>query len=123
MLVVGGTSTSNVATGNGASLVFAGSGNLTLAGGTGSMQVVTGSGTATVIEGAGPTTLQAVRGAAGGTDVISGFRPGTDTVELFGYLPGQQTVSSANGSTLIALADGTKITLLGVTDPGHSIIG
>ncbi len=122
MLVVAGTSTSNVSTGNGASLVFAGSGNLSLVGGTGSMQVVAGSGHATIIEGAGPTTLQVVNGAAGGSDVVSGFRPGLDTVELFGYST-SGTVSTVGGSTLISLADGTRVTLLGVSNPGHSIIG
>ncbi|WP_428391759.1 beta strand repeat-containing protein [Lichenicoccus sp.] len=123
MLVVAGTGTSNVSTGNGASLVFAGAGNLSLVGGAGSMQVVAGAGHATIIEGTGPTTLEAVRGAAGGADVISGFRPSLDRVALFGYSPAQQTVQTQGGSTVISLADGTRITLLGVSDPGHAIIG
>ena len=123
MLVVAGSGTSNVSTGNGASLVFAGAGNLSLVGGAGSMQVVAGAGHATIIEGAGPTTLEAVRGAAGGVDLISGFRPNIDRVALFGYSPSQQTIVTQGGSTIISLADGTKITLLGVTDPGHGIIG
>jgi Ca2+-binding RTX toxin-like protein len=123
LLVVGGTGSSNVNVGDGASLVFAGSGNVSLIGGSGSMQVVGGSGTATIIEGSGATTLQVVKGQAGGMETISGFRPGADTVELFGYQPAQQSVSAAQGSTTISLVDGTKITLLGVTDPQHSVIG
>lgn len=123
MLVVGGTSTSNVSVGNGASLVFAGSGSMSLIGGAGSMQVMAGSGATTVIEGTGPTTLQVAKGNAGGADVISGFRPGLDTVDLFGYQPSQQSVATAQGSTTISLIDGTKVTLLGVSDPLHSIVG
>ena len=123
MLVVAGSGTSNVSTGNGASLVFAGAGNLSLVGGAGSMQVVAGAGHATLIEGAGPTTLEVVNGAAGGADVISGFRPSLDRVALFGYQASQQTVVTQGGSTVISLTDGTRITLLGVSDPGHGIIG
>ena len=123
MLVVGGAGASNVSIGDGASLIFAGAGNLSLVGGAGSMQVLGGSGTATIIEGSGSTTLQVVNGSAGGTDIISGFRPGIDRVELFGYLASQQTVSSSTGSTVLSLSDGGKVTLLGVADPQQSIIG
>ena len=123
MLVVAGTGTSKVHTGDGASLVFAGSGNLSLVGGAGSMQVVAGSGTATINEGAGATNLQVVDGAAGGIVVIEGFRPGIDHVELFGYQASQQSVAIIGGSTVISLADGTKVTLMGVDDDGHGVIG
>ena len=123
MLVVAGTGTSDVRTGNGASLVFAGSGNLSLVGGTGSMQVVAGSGAATITEGTGTTTLQVVDGAAGGAEIIDGFRPGTDAVDLFGYQPSQQSISVAGGSTVISLTDGTRITLAGVQDYGRSVFG
>ncbi len=122
MLVVAGTSSSYVSTGNGASLVFAGSGNLSLTGGAGSMQVVAGSGNATIAEGSGQTVLQVVDGAAGGTDVLSGFRASTDRIELFGYTAAQQSVTTAGGSTMIALADGTRISLPGVSDLGSSLM-
>ncbi len=123
MLVVASTSSSKVDTGNGASLVFAGSGNLSLVGGAGSMQVVAGSGAATIIEGAGATTLQIVHGAAGGSEMIYGFRPGTDGVDLFGYQASQQSVAVVAGSTVISLDDGTRITLAGVGNYGHGPIG
>ena len=123
MLVVAGSSTSNVSTGNGASLVFAGSGNLSLIGGAGSMQVVAGSGATTLDEGTGATTLQIVNGAAGGTDVINGFRPGTDKIDLFGYQASQQSVAVVGGSTVISLADGTEVTLARVDNLGHGLIG
>ncbi len=120
MLVVAGTGTSRVDAGSGASLVFAGSGNLSLTGGAGSMQVVAGSGAATIDEGAGTTVLQVVSGAAGGSEVIDGFRPGIDTIDLFGYQPSQQSLATIGGSTVILLTDGTRITLTGVDDYGHS---
>ena len=63
-----------------------------------------------------------MRGAAGGTAVLNGFRPGTDRVDLFGYQPSEAQVTTASGSTQLALADGTRITLVGVGDPGGSIV-
>ena len=76
-----------------------------------------------VRQGSGPAVYDVVKGAAGGTDVISGFRPGTNQVQLFGYLPFEQQVTSSGGSSLISLADGTKIQIVGVTNLGSSIVG
>ena len=121
MLVVAASSTSDIHTGNGASLIFSGSGASTITGGTGSMQVLLGSGAATITEGTGRTIYDVVKGDAGGTDVLAGFRPGSDTIDLFGYSPSDVHVTTVAGSTLLALADGTRITLLGVSDPGTSI--
>ena len=121
MLVVAGSSTSDIDTGDGASLIFSGSGPSTITGGSGSMQVLLGSGTATISEGAGRTVYDVVKGDAGGTDVLAGFRPDTDTIDLFGYKPSDIQVVTVAGSTLLALADGSRITLLGVGDPGTSI--
>ena len=123
MLVVAGTTTSNIQIGNGASLVFAGSGSNSVTGGAGSLQIVLGSGSTNTREGSGPAVYDVVRGAAGGTDVINGFKPGSDKIELFGYQPDEQQVTSAGGSSLISLADGTKIQIVGVTGLGNSIVG
>ena len=54
--------------------------------------------------------------------MLNGFRPGTDRVDLFGYQPSEAQVTTASGSTQLALADGTRITLVGVGDPGGSIV-
>ncbi len=123
MLVVGATSTSTITTGNGASLIFGATGASTITGGAGSMQVVLGSGNAAITEGSGTATYDVIKGAAGGTDVLHGFKPGSDRIDLFGYSPSQVGVSTAGGSSVISLADGTKIQLLGVTNPGQSIVG
>ncbi len=123
MLVVAGASTSNIAVGSGASLIFAGSGSSTITGGAGSLQAVLGSGTASFSEGSGPSVYDVIRGAAGGTDVLYGFKPSTDKIELFGYRSADQHITTSGGSTVLSLVDGTRITLVGVTDPGGSIFG
>ena len=122
MLVVAGTSTSNIQVGNGASLIFAGSGSNSVTGSSGSLQVVLGSGATTATEGSGSAVYDLVKGAAGGTDMINGFRPDTDQIQLYGYQPSEVTVTSSGGSSLISLSDGTKIHIVGVTNLGHSII-
>jgi ELWxxDGT repeat protein len=121
MLVVGGTGASDILTGNGAALVFSGSGNMSLTGGTGSLQVLLESGKTTVAEGSGPTSYDVVKGEAGGTEILNGFRPGTDTLDLFGYAGADLRMSASGGSTTLSLSDGTKIQLVGVTDTGHSV--
>ena len=123
MLVVAGTGGSNIETGNGASLIFAGSGSTVVTGGAGSLQAVLGSGSASVTEGSGPSVYDVVKGAAGGTDVLNGFKPATDRIDLFGYAAGDAHVTTSGGSTVVSLVDGTRITLVGVTDPGGSIVG
>ena len=122
MLVVEGAGAANIATGNGASLVFEGSGPSTLTGGAGSMQLVLGSGSAAIFEATGGATYDAVRGAAGGTDVLHGFKPGADHIDLFGFSPSQIQIASAGGSSMISLADGTHIQIVGVTNLGNSVI-
>ncbi len=123
MLVVAGAGGSNIETGNGASLIFAGSGSTVVTGGAGSLQAVLGSGSASVTEGSGPSVYDVVKGAAGGTDVLNGFKPATDRIDLFGYAASDLHVTTSGGSTVVSLADGTRITLVGVTDPGGSIVG
>ena len=123
MLVVASTSTSDIQIGNGASLIFGGTGDSTITGGNGSMELVVGSGKATVNEGNGPAIYDLVKGSAGGSDVLNGFKPGTDKIILYGYQASQQNVVDAGGTTVLTLSDGTRIQLAGVSDPGSSIIG
>lgn len=123
LLIVAGSTTSNVHTGNGASLIFGGVGSTTVSGGAGSMEITLGSGGVTASEGTGTSVYDVVKGAAGGTDVLTGFHPGRDKINLFGYQPSEHQVIKASGSTQINLSDGTKIQLVGVSDPGSSIVG
>ncbi len=121
MLVVAATSTSTIATGNGASLILANSGATSVTGGSGSLQMLLGAGAATVTEGSGAALFDVVMGAAGGTDVINGFKTSTDRIQLFGYAPGDVQITSSNGSSLVSLTDGTKIQIVGVTGLGGSV--
>ena len=123
MLVVASTGSSNIQTGNGASLIFATSGTTIVTGGTGSLQALLGSGATSVTEGSGPSVYDVIKGSSGGTDVLNGFKPSTDRIDLFGYAASDVHITTGGGSTLLSLADGTRITLVGVTDPGGSIIG
>jgi len=121
--VAEGAGAASISTGSGAALVFGGPGSSTVTGGAGSLQVSIGRGAMTVNEGAGPTLYDVTAGSAGGSAVLDGFRPGSDRVELFGYAASGQQVTSSGGSTTISLSDGTKIELVGVSNPGGSIIG
>ena len=122
MLVVASKSDSNIQTGNGAALVFGSSGDAAVTGGNGWMGVVLGSGKMDVQEKGGTTVYDVVKGSAGGTDMLYGFNVKTDTISLFGYQSSDIHVTSGGGSTLLSLSDGTKIELVGVSNPGHSII-
>ncbi len=122
MLVVAGTGTSQLDTGNGASLIFGGTGTSTVTGGTGSMEVELGSGHMSVTDGTGAAKFDVVNGAAAGTDMLSGFKVGTDTIDLFGYASNQVSISTGSGNSLISLADGTRIEVLGVTKLGNSVV-
>ena len=121
MLVVAGSTTSNIDIGNGASLIYAGQALTTITGGTGSMQVLLGSGKATINEGAGGAVYDVVKGAAAGVDVLNGFKPGSDVIQLFGYQAADLRLSTGGASTLLSLGDGTQILLVGVAKPGASI--
>ncbi len=122
MLVVAASGSSGIQVGNGASLIFAGSGSSTVIGGAGSLQMVLGSGASSVSEGAGPAVYDVVKGAAGGNDVLNGFRPAIDRIQLYGYQASDLQVTSSGGSSQVTLGDGTRIDVVGVTDLGTSII-
>ena len=122
MLVVAASSNSSIQVGNGASLIFTGSGSSTVTGGAGSLQMVLGSGASSVSEGAGPAVYDVVKGAAGGADVLNGYRPAADQIRLFGYQASDLQVSVSGGSSVVTLTDGTRIDVVGVTELGTSIV-
>ena len=130
MLVTGDPEDStSILTGNGASLIFMEGGNnnpLYVTGGNGSLQVVLSSGDATINEGNGPATFDVLNDIVSNTTAISGFKPNVDRIDVFGLTPTDLTVKIVGGNSLINLPAGTpagiEITLLGVTDVGHSIV-
>ena len=106
--------------------VSAGTGNATLTGGAGPLTYVAGSGSATLTAGSGSLAVDLVSGHAGGSLLLNGFVPGSDVVHLQGYSAAaiqSQTVSG--GSTVFVLADGTRLTLAGVTTipTAHPVFG
>ncbi len=123
MLAVVGTGTAAINTGNGASLIFTEAGNSTITGGAGSMQIVLGLGLSSITDGGGPTTFDVIKSSAGGSDVLSAFKVGTDKIDLFGYSARDVTTTASGGNTLLSFSDGTKIEVLGVTNLGGSVVG
>ena len=130
VLVAGGLSDTEVA-GSGAATMFGGAGLTLLDAGSGADVIVTGTGGAFVQGGSGQATIQAglgantlvfLNGQGGGTDVVDGFKVGTDRLSLRGFGGGVQagvTGSQAvGGSTVLTLADNTRITLTGVASLG-----
>ncbi len=108
--------------------VFLGSGADVVAAGPEATFIQAGSGTSTVFAGgangmASGDVFAFVDGGAGGSELISGFRTGTDVLALRGY-PGSGTMAGiansqvTGGSTVLTLADNTRITLQGVTNLG-----
>ena len=121
MLVVTSSSTSNIQIGNGAAIVFGTSGNATIASGTGWMEIVQGSGNLAVSQGGGPTTYALIKGVASGTDMVTGFNPKTDNIDLFGFQASDMKVATSGSTTTLTLTGGTTIHLVGVTNMGNSI--
>ncbi len=116
-----GNATLDGGAGSGAQVLYAGSGSDLVRGGSGADILFVGTGSATLAGGAGGATLfAAVDGAAGGTDVIAGFRPGTDRLMLLGYGAQEATRAVAGavvagGSTQVSLSDGTRLDFVGVS--------
>jgi hypothetical protein len=82
-----------------------------------------GSGAMTVDGGAGTNLYDFVLGNGGGTDVINGFKSGTDQLRLYGYDTSAVKQTTAGANTILTLSDGTSITLVGVTNlAANSII-
>jgi Ca2+-binding RTX toxin-like protein len=98
--------------------LFAGAGNgVVQAASTGNDTVFGGTGASTMVGGAGHDVYAFFKGVAGGSATIEGFKS-TDSVLLSGY--GSTAAATAfagetvsGGSTIVTLADNTKITFLG----------
>ena len=119
MVVAGGSGASSINTGSGANLIFTGAGTMSLEEGAGAGTVVLGAGHAQISQSVGAILYEVVNGAAGGVDAISGYRPGTDRIALFGYGAETASVQIIGANSVLALSDGTRITLLGVVAPGE----
>ncbi|MGI3778646.1 MAG: beta strand repeat-containing protein [Janthinobacterium lividum] len=135
LLVAGGLADTVVA-GSGPTTMFGGSGPGLLDAGSGADLVVTGTGNAYVQAGTGAATVQAALGAntlvflnghGGGTELVEGFKVGQDMLSLRGFGGGPQSgVASSQalgGSTVLTLADSTRITLDGVASLGGASFG
>ncbi len=113
VLGLGGKTVAQGGTGN--DVFFAGSGDMTIAEGNGSDNVVFGTGNATVSAGGGTNLFTFLNGHAGGADVVSNFKVGTDQVQLFGYDKNAAQIQAGGANTTVNLSDGTTITFLGVS--------
>ena len=116
--VVGGSGAMTFVASSGNDIILAGTGNSTVTGGSGSLAFTAGKNSnATITTGTGKETFDVINGQAGGTLTINGFQAGTDLIHLQGYsgtgIQSQQSISG--GSTLITLADNTRISLAGYT--------
>lgn len=110
--------------------LLAGAGNETLnaAGGTAGNDLFAGSGSASMVGGAGPDVFAFVKSltaGGGGSDTIAGWT-NNDSLAVLGYGGGGiVSQTSVNGSALITLNDGTKITVEGVSNVpvSHIFVG
>ena len=113
-----GTETLTGAGSTGSNTFFAGTGNQTLVGGSGNTVLVAGAGNQVLAGGDGLTLFSFAREPTTGTDTITGFDPSHDFVKLTGYPADTASVLSAavlvNGSTILTLPDGTRVTFAGV---------
>ncbi len=119
--VVAGTGAETIAGGAGTATIFAGIGPDVILGGTGADYVQAGAGNTTLFADVGSDLVGAVRGQAGGSLTVVGFRVSTDQLDFQGYGGGMSGIANShvvNGSTALTLVDGTNITLLGVTNLG-----
>jgi hypothetical protein len=133
LVFLGGSGNATIDGGWGVLNVTAGSGNTTLVGGGGgALQFVAGSGAAqvavsaaggTIELGPGATSVteasyggsdlyQFVAGHGGGSDLITGFRVGTDRLQFQGV--SVASLRAAGGSTYLTLSDQTRVELIGV---------
>ena len=137
-LIAAGPGHSLVIGGSGYDTVYAGSGggDLTYFGTSGSDEVIgsaiadtfaVGSGNETLIGSGGTDTYVLNAGHAGGMITIHDFKVGVDQVALFGYAATEVNKTEAaatvsGGSTSLAFSDGTRMTFVGVTNIGNSVV-
>jgi serralysin len=140
--LIAGAGNQTLGAGNGNVTVVAGTGHTTIQGGAGDNTfiggnsstaktlVFGGTGNETIFGGAGHETMYGGGGAnlfaftakdslGGGNNVIGDFNTAKDHIGFLGYGNASQILAHATvvaGSTVINLSDGTKITLVGVTN-------
>jgi Ca2+-binding RTX toxin-like protein len=134
---IAGEGTASIDGGAGALYINGGAGSLSVTGGSSGLHFVAGTGNASidltsgggVVEfGARTTNVQeagwgaddifkCVAGHGGGTDTITGFRPGTDSLVFAGVHVASETING--GSTMLYLSDSTSVLLAGFADTGH----
>ena len=126
--VIGGSGEDTIFAGadGGSMTYFEGSGTDVVIGSAYSTTFVVGTGNETLIGSGGTDTYVVRNGYAGGSVTIDDFKPGTDSLTLFGYAPGElasdlgrETV--AGGSTTLLLSDSTRLTFVGVSDLSTAI--
>jgi serralysin len=150
--LIGGSGNDQLFTlGGSGNVVVAGTGNTTIQGGTGdntfiggnasttNALILGGSGNETIFGGAGHETLNGGGGSnlfaftadgslGGGNNVIGDFNAATDHLGFLGYGSASQILANStvvSGNTQISLTDGTKITLIGITNlnPNNVVAG
>ncbi|MGI4975630.1 MAG: hypothetical protein ACRYG6_01675, partial [Janthinobacterium lividum] len=105
----GGPGTDQVLLGHGADSFVAGSGSAVVQVGSGNeMLYLGGNGGA-----GGATQLDFVSGLTGGSDTVSGFQAGVDTLHLSGY--GQPATTTSSSGAVLTLTDGTRVLFQGVS--------
>ena len=141
--LIGGSGNDQIFIGSGSgNVAVAGTGNTTIVGGTGNNTFIGGNastansliyggtGNETIFGGAGHETMYGGGGnnlfaftsgssLGGGNNVIGDFNVKTDHLGFLGYGSAAQILANSTvvgGSTVISLTDGTKITLVGVTN-------
>ncbi len=113
---------------SGADTFMLGGDTVYLALGSGPNAVFLGDGCADVYAGSGPDTYTVTASAAGGGDLLNGFRPGIDVVNLVGYAAGATQSALANatvqgGSTYVTLSDNTVLDFVGIANLPSNVFG
>lgn len=113
--------------GGGADTLIGGTGTATLGGGAGADSIVAATGGGVLIGEVGDDTMAGGAGkdifvyrSGDGSDVITGFNPASDTLALaitgVDLLDVMARAVVTGGNTILTMADGSTITLAGVTD-------
>ncbi len=102
--------------GFGADVLQANAGPETLRGGAGFDTFFDGHGNGAFFAGSGPDVFNFTNGAGGGNDTIFGFHAGADTIALRGFGGAMPAIAKGQGNSYITFADGTHLTVAGVTN-------
>ena len=107
-LAGGGAGDTLTDTGSGSNLLVAGPGNTTL---------TAGAGGDTMVGGSGADLFVLTKAAAAHSEVIQGYKPGTDALSFSGFGSAAPIASQTvvGGNLQLVLADNAQITLVGVT--------